>query len=355
MPRSQRSPLSQVPRGLQGSPAPPVSVGRMHRPVAEQTRSPEQSRPPGRPIASQHGWSMSPHANIGSVTRTHRVPSHASVGALHAEPPSQQGWPMSPQGVHRPVVASQTLPLRQVKPAQHMPPGPPHVRPSPGPPGPGPSMSSVSGSRQMPLAQTRPMQQSLAPEHEPPRGAQQPPSRHVSPVQQSAARAHRTEDPGPMQHTSPRPQRKPSSHVRPAQQAAPAGPQLALGRDGPASTSGGRFASTPGGTYTSARRAASRISPLPFAHPAAKKPATATEIIARRWNEHARIPRSAEPRTREARNTAFDMNRAYRFQPRPWTAGPSLRSRSCAAALDVGLSRRLSSRCGWRSTRRRPR
>ena len=53
--RSQIKPPSQVPRGVQGSPMPPVSVERMHMPPGEHVRSPVQSVPPGRPIASQHG------------------------------------------------------------------------------------------------------------------------------------------------------------------------------------------------------------------------------------------------------------------------------------------------------------
>lgn len=53
--RSQIRPPSQVPRGVHGSPMPPESVERMHMPPGEQVRSPVQSVPPGRPIASQHG------------------------------------------------------------------------------------------------------------------------------------------------------------------------------------------------------------------------------------------------------------------------------------------------------------
>jgi hypothetical protein len=173
--RSQIRPMSQVPRGVQGSPMPPVSVDRMHMPPGEQTRSPEHSVPPGRPIASQHRWSMSPHANAGSVTDTHRVPSHESRGELHAEAPSQQGWPMSPHAPQVPVVGLHTRPERQVKPAQQVPPAPPQPDMSPGPPGPGPSRSSVSGLRHTPLAQTSPVQQSVEPEQLPPRGEQHAP------------------------------------------------------------------------------------------------------------------------------------------------------------------------------------
>jgi hypothetical protein len=53
--RSQIMPPSHVPRGVHGSPMPPVSVERMHMPPGEQVRSPVQSLPPGRPIASQQG------------------------------------------------------------------------------------------------------------------------------------------------------------------------------------------------------------------------------------------------------------------------------------------------------------
>jgi hypothetical protein len=171
--RSQIMPASHPRRGPQGSPMPPVSVERMHMPPGEQIRSPVQSVPPGRPIGPQHGWSISPHAYLGSVTSTQFVPSHESVRRLHALAPSQQRSPVSPHASH--VPALQTLPERQVKPAQQVPPGPPQSPESPGPPGPGPSMSSVSGLRHTPLAHTMPVQQSLAPLQLPPRGAQHAP------------------------------------------------------------------------------------------------------------------------------------------------------------------------------------
>jgi hypothetical protein len=109
------------------------------------------------------------------VTSTQFVPSHESVGRLHALEPSQQRSPASPHEMHMPLDGSHTLPERQVKPAQHIPPGPPQSPESPGPPGPGPSMSSVSGLRQTPLEHTRPVQQSLAPVQLPPRGEQHAP------------------------------------------------------------------------------------------------------------------------------------------------------------------------------------
>ena len=152
------SPESHPPRGPHGWPMPPMSVGRRHIP-ATQTLSPSQFIPPGvTPSAPQHGPSVRPQRpSTSGVTQSPLRASHESP-LEQGELPSQQRPLLSPQPSHIPVVALHTSPERHVKPAQQMPPEPPH----PSMPG---GRSPPSGLRQTPAEHTRPVQQSADPEH----------------------------------------------------------------------------------------------------------------------------------------------------------------------------------------------
>lgn len=175
---SQMRPLSQMLRGLHGSPMPPAVVALPHMPPV-QSRPPEQVAP-----GAQQGWPSSPHA-IGAW----HMPLMQKSEPVQPVAPSQQGWPVSPQAAQVPV--EQTLPALQVKPAQHVMPELPQVAmPVPG---------STGGDTQRPASHTRPREQSLEPWQPAPAGATHSPAVQVKPTQQSLGPVQRA-PPGIAQH-----------------------------------------------------------------------------------------------------------------------------------------------------------